>query len=205
MSARYDYYQTDKDLMVSIYKKGLPADQVHVEATSDAVEVLVGTESILKLSPLSGSIIADQVTHKVYGTKVELKLPKATFGNWPSLVGAARQATQTTLAPQQPPKADETSPVHAENTATSTTKPAPTRKNWDSLAKEIDDVDEDDDKRGPDDFFKSLYSGLDPDSQRAMLKSYQESNGTVLSTNWTDVGDKFQAPQPPAGTEVRKL
>jgi hypothetical protein len=80
-----------------------------------------------------------------YIPKVELKLPKATFGNWPSLVGAARQVTQTTLAPQQPPKADETSPVNAENPTTSTTKPAPTRKNWDSLAKEIDDVDEDDD------------------------------------------------------------
>ncbi|KAJ9116445.1 hypothetical protein QFC22_004887 [Naganishia vaughanmartiniae] len=205
MSARYDFYQTEKDLIVSIYKKGLPADEVHVKATSNDVEVLVGSDSILKLSPLSGSIVADQVTQKVYGTKVELKLPKATFGNWSSLVGAIAQTTQATPTPTQPPKADESTPTNAEHDTTSATKPAPTRKNWDSLAKEIDEVEEEEDKQGPDGFFKSLYSGLDPDSQRAMLKSYQESNGTVLSTNWTDVGTKFQAPQPPAGTEVRKL
>lgn len=56
----------------------------------------------------------------------------------------------------------------------------------------------------PDAFFKSLYGDLDEDSRRAMLKSYQESNGTVLSTNWGEVGSKFQAPQPPAGMEVKK-
>ncbi|KAJ9099219.1 hypothetical protein QFC21_004099 [Naganishia friedmannii] len=172
MSTRYDYYQTDKELIVSIYKKGLPADQVHVRATSD---------------------------------DVELKLPKATFGNWSSLVVAAVPTSQSTLTPMQPPKVAESASTKAENDVTPATKPAPKRKNWDSLAKEIDEVDEDEDKRGPDGFFKSLYSGLDPDSQRAMLKSYQESNGTVLSTNWTDVGTKFQAPQPPAGTEVKKL
>ena len=33
-------------------------------------------------------------------------------------------------------------------------------------------------------FFKKLFAGADPDTQRAMMKSYQESNGTALSTNW---------------------
>ncbi len=58
--------------------------------------------------------------------------------------------------------------------------------------------------RTPEDFFKSLYGDADEASRRAMMKSYQESNGTVLSTNWGEVGDKFQAPQPPAGMEVKK-
>jgi suppressor of G2 allele of SKP1 len=36
-----------------------------------------------------------------------------------------------------------------------------------------------------------------PDAQRAMMKSIVESQGTVLSTNWEDVGSRRVAPQPP--------
>ena len=41
-----------------------------------------------------------------------------------------------------------------------------------------------------DGFFKKLYAGADPDTRRAMMKSFTESNGTALSTNWKDVGAK---------------
>lgn len=37
-------------------------------------------------------------------------------------------------------------------------------------------------------FFKKLYAGADPDTRRAMMKSYIESQGTALSTNWSEVG-----------------
>ena len=37
-----------------------------------------------------------------------------------------------------------------------------------------------------------------------MLKSFQESNGTVLSTNWNEVGAKPVETQPPEGMEVKK-
>ena len=39
-----------------------------------------------------------------------------------------------------------------------------------------------------DGFFKKLYAGADDDTRRAMMKSYQESGGTSLSTNWSEVG-----------------
>jgi hypothetical protein len=39
-----------------------------------------------------------------------------------------------------------------------------------------------------DGFFKKLYAGADDDTRRAMMKSYVESNGTALSTNWSEVG-----------------
>ena len=45
-----------------------------------------------------------------------------------------------------------------------------------------------------DSFFKKLYKGSDPDTRRAMMKSYQESNGTALSTNWEEVGKKRVEP-----------
>lgn len=88
-------------------------------------------------------------------------------------------------------------------------------KNWDKLASDLTakkakktqdsrkakkgsdsddaaDEDYDSDVGGDavDGFFKKLYAGADPDTRRAMMKSFQESNGTSLSTNWEDVGSR---------------
>ena len=37
-----------------------------------------------------------------------------------------------------------------------------------------------------------------------MNKSYQESGGTVLSTNWKDIGKKKVEVKPPDGMEYKK-
>ena len=56
-------------------------------------------------------------------------------------------------------------------------------------SEEDDGIDSDyDTGDAVDGFFKKLYAGADDDTRRAMMKSFQESNGTALSTNWTEVG-----------------
>ncbi|KAF6162151.1 hypothetical protein GIB67_008280 [Kingdonia uniflora] len=52
--------------------------------------------------------------------------------------------------------------------------------------------------------FRDIYQDADDDMKRAMSKSYLESNGTVLSTNWKDVGAKKVESTPPDGMEVKK-
>lgn len=52
-------------------------------------------------------------------------------------------------------------------------------------------------------FFKQIYKSASPDARRAMMKSYQESNGTALSTNWDEVGKGKVETVPPAGMEER--
>lgn len=54
------------------------------------------------------------------------------------------------------------------------------------------------------DFFQGLYGGLSDEGKRAMMKSFTESGGTVLSTDWNDVGSRKVAPAPPDGQEEKK-
>ncbi|KKZ68919.1 hypothetical protein EMCG_00090 [[Emmonsia] crescens] len=49
-----------------------------------------------------------------------------------------------------------------------------------------------------DSFFKKLYASADPDTRRAMVKSYYESEGTALSTNWSEVGKGKVEIKPPS-------
>ena len=65
-------------------------------------------------------------------------------------------------------------------------------------------VDDEEDEGDPvNGFFKKLYGGADADTRRAMIKSYQESNGTALSTNWAEVGKAPVETSPPEGMEAR--
>lgn len=70
----------------------------------------------------------------------------------------------------------------------------------------MDDMDADDkeEEQGVNTFFKTLYKGATAEQQRAMMKSFTESNGTSLSTNWEDVKDRKVETVPPQGVEAKK-
>lgn len=106
----------------------------------------------------------------------------------------------------------------------SSTSPAPVatpastrpRSKWDSL-KLDEDEDGDGAKAGSGDaskptgqgasidaFFQQLYADADDDTRRAMMKSYQESGGTSLSTNWSEVSKGKVETKPPSGMEAKK-
>lgn len=73
-------------------------------------------------------------------------------------------------------------------------------KDWDKVGED----ENSDDDRDINSFFKKLYKGATPEQQRAMMKSFTESSGTSLSTNWDDVKDKRVETVPPDGVEAKK-
>lgn len=87
-----------------------------------------------------------------------------------------------------------------------------TKKNWNKIESEIDkDILKHPEQYLEDPsmiFFKEIFAQGDEEKRKAMMKSFQTSGGTVLSTDWKDVSKKDyegkDRPSPPKGQEWRK-
>ena len=67
-----------------------------------------------------------------------------------------------------------------------------TKKDWSKIEREIIAEEEQEKKELKGDealnnFFQKIYADANEDQRRAMLKSFQTSGGTVLSTDWSTV------------------
>ncbi|KLJ11979.1 hypothetical protein EMPG_09620 [Blastomyces silverae] len=136
----------------------------------------------------------------------------------PATIVAPQPSTVTSSTDQVPsyPTSSRTGPKDWDKVASSLTKKKKKKESKDTEnespaadkdAKEsVDDEDEgaesDNSDYGTgdpvDSFFKKLYAKADPDTRRAMVKSYYESEGTALSTNWGEVGKGKVEVKPPS-------
>ncbi|KAG5925380.1 hypothetical protein E4U42_004332 [Claviceps africana] len=218
-------YQTNDTMTVSIFSRGVDQARLRVEFLPDHVRLSPivypdGEEKEWTLRPYS-QIDPAASSYHVTPKKVELRLAKKPAGKWPRLrkdesvdQGAedARQdipnvlqaATPKTAAP--PPDvhaADKDAARKSQEEAAGPAYPTSARtgpKNWDKIAAD----DDADDAGGVEDFFRKLYGTGTDDQKRAMMKSFMESNGTTLSTDWLDVGSRTVGTNPPEGVEAKK-
>ncbi|RWS30258.1 protein SGT1-like protein [Leptotrombidium deliense] len=76
-------------------------------------------------------------------------------------------------------------------------------KNWDKIVKDFEE-EESKNNDSVDALFRQIYANSNEEVRRAMNKSFQESGGTCLSTNWKEVSQKKVEVSPPEGMEYKK-
>jgi suppressor of G2 allele of SKP1 len=206
---KHDWYQSNDSVTVNILAKGAPKDAT-VEFDKDTLTVSFpitdsSSEYNFSADPLYAAIDPAQSKYRVTPNKIEVTLKKAAPGvKWHNLEGDRKIESPADENKTAIPSHVLISKPAQESAPAYPTSSKSGAKNWDKLAKE--DLDDKDDVEGDETshFFKTLYKGATPEQQRAMMKSYQESGGTVLSTDWSNVGSKTVVPEPPEGMEAKK-
>uniref|UniRef100_A0A182J796 SGS domain-containing protein n=1 Tax=Anopheles atroparvus TaxID=41427 RepID=A0A182J796_ANOAO len=174
---KYDWYQTETAVTVTVLLKNAEDKNYSVQLEQNGLRLQADGIEPIALN-LWNPINVEQCAHKATPNKVEIKLAKLIGQRWEAL---ERKAP-------------------AEETSTSSA--AKKKHDWDKISKELEKEDEEkDDVNG---LFRKIYADASEDTKKAMMKSYYESGGTVLSTNWSEVGSKEVEVKPPDGCEFKK-
>ena len=211
---RFDFYQTDTVVTVSIFVKGASTDALSVQIEEQALDVratsaTTGSEYVLRIDPLFAPVDPASSSYKVLSTKIDVILHKAQPGvRWGSLQAGSSAQSVVSAA----------TPTYASSSAAPKTAAPRPRSKWDSFnPDDADDANPNDSSTaktttsdatgGEADinaFFQKLYADADDDTKRAMIKSYQESGGTTLSTDWSKVSKEQVKTTPPDGMEAKQ-
>lgn len=199
---RTDWYQTQSDVVLSLFTLRLPQSERDVKVQVDAshrkqVEIsfpipVSGSEFQYSVT-LAHEVNPNEVKVKTFTKKLEVTFKKDQNGQWKSLedqgssLPQTSSTTPTTLVSDAPLNYPSSSKKHID---------------WSKI-----DLDDDNDGEGDsaDAFFQKLYADADPDTKRAMMKSFVESNGTALNTDWEDVSKKKVDASPPEGMEIKEF
>ncbi|CAB1416467.1 unnamed protein product [Pleuronectes platessa] len=142
--------------------------------------------------PSSSSPLAPAVSHTgplADRHLVEIKMKKTDGIRWEKLEGEGQESNIKHFNPNQHP----TSSNHAHK--------------WDKMVVDISEEEKSENLEGDaalNKLFQQIYSDGTDEVKRAMNKSFMESGGTVLSTNWKDVGKRKVDVNPPDDAEVKK-
>ncbi|XP_031630915.1 protein SGT1 homolog [Contarinia nasturtii] len=187
-SLRHDWYQTEQRVVIDVLVKNASSRNISVNIQPTQIS-LRGDNVELDLD-LAHEIDPTKSTFKIMSVKVEIILQKLVGERWSSLKkdGAATSISFSNLPQTEQAKA---SPSQYND------------KNWDRVVKDAYDSAEieKDEAKQLNSLFEKIYNESDPEVRRAMNKSFTESGGTVLSTNWNEVSGKKVQMKPPSGTD----
>jgi len=138
---------------------------------------------------LAHEVIPAESKTNVMSTKIEIKMKKSAMGlKWPAL-----EAEEVLKSKEEKPQYPSS---------------AKRAHDWDKLEKDVKKMEEEEKPEGDaalNQLFKQIFANGTDEQKRAMMKSFQESGGTKLSTNWEDVGKEPQKITPPQGMEAKKF
>ncbi|SBT34278.1 calcyclin binding protein, putative [Plasmodium ovale wallikeri] len=170
---RHDWSQTETCVFFTLYKKNIQANSFLYFVKSDYIflTIKINDEEVYAIDTFLFSEIEPSKTRiNITPMKVEVTLEKETKGlKWIQISKVEKDITSEK-------KENLLNPFSGKST-----------QEWDNLTKTLKEEDE---GESIDHFFRKIYKDGDDDTRRAMIKSFQTSHGTVLSTNWKDVKNK---------------
>uniref|UniRef100_A0A6B2L6B7 CS domain-containing protein n=1 Tax=Arcella intermedia TaxID=1963864 RepID=A0A6B2L6B7_9EUKA len=194
-AVRYEWYQTETHVTVTIYLKNVKKEDASVQFQDQHLDVAIQNVPVTneyRLNvELSDKIITGECVYTVLGTKIEIKLKKSKPAKWPALENTGTQVRSWDVVADQKTHKGLAYPSSSKHGA----------KDWDALGREQPEEKLEGDA-ALNKVFADIYKGASDEQRKAMLKSFQESGGTVLSTNWDEVGKGEVKGQPPKGMEM---
>jgi suppressor of G2 allele of SKP1 len=184
---REDWLQMGPKVQITLFAKGVPRDQVRASCpSSEHVEVHIaqlpdGSGEFRRQWRLFSSVKPESLALNVTPYKVEITLEKAAAFDWDAL--------------ERPAAAELPAVQKRSNRVAESLPPAYSGKQveWDRVERQVKEEEEKETPQGEEalmHLFRNIYKNADEDTRRAMIKSYQTSGGTVLSTNWKEVKEK---------------
>ncbi|CRG96882.1 calcyclin binding protein, putative [Plasmodium gallinaceum] len=170
---RHDWSQTSDNIFFTIYRKNIQKNDFlyYIENDYIFLTIIINEEEIYVIENfLFSKILPSKTKINITPMKVEITFEKEIKElKWNEFIKIENSINLKK-------KENILNPFSGKST-----------EEWNKLTKSIK---EDDDEGSIDSFFRKIYNEGDDDTKRAMIKSFQTSCGTVLSTNWKDVQNK---------------
>lgn len=142
---------------------------------------------------LAHKVLPQKCSYKLMQSKIEIKLAKSDSIQWTKLEGEPeKDLPKQSPFNAGPPKYPSSNLNH---------------RDWNAIEKDILQEmasEEKDGKDGVNQLFQKIYGEGSEEVKRAMNKSYIESGGTVLSTNWNEISKEKVPVKPPDGMEWKE-
>jgi len=173
LKVREHWGQEKGQIVLTMYQKKLTRDDVKVECTDDTISVVLSLPDGSKYArnvQLVGKIIPNELRWSVNPYKVQVFVPKEErLKQWKTYELSEKEKALKKVVIFNSWSKDKEKAINEQ---------------YEKVKKEEDEAN------ALDSLFKKIYNDSSDDTRRAMIKSYQTSKGTVLSTNWDEVKTK---------------